>query len=55
MWQPKERRGRKKRPENVQEAEGDDAEKAAEEKDAGDAEIGSSKSPTKAFKQSDFY
>ena len=55
MWQPKERRRRKERPENEQEAEVDDAEKVAEQKAAGDAEIESSKSPTKSAKQSDFY
>ena len=55
MWQPKERRRRKERPENEQEAEVDDAEKVAEQQAAGDAEIGNSKSPTKSVKQSDFY
>ena len=55
MWQSKERRGRKGRPEKEQEAEVDDAEEVAEQKDGGDAEIGSSKSPTKSVKQSDFY
>ena len=55
MWQSKERRGRKGRPENEQEAEVDDAEEVAEHEDGGDAEMGNSKSPTKSVKQSDFY
>ena len=55
MWQPKERRAQKKQPKNKQKAKVDDAEKVAEQKAAGDAGIGSSKSLTKSAKQSDFY
>ena len=55
MWQPKEDRGRKKRSQNEQEDELDDAEMIAEQKAAGDAEIGSSKATTKPVSQSDFY
>ena len=55
LWQPKHGRRQEKRPQNEQEAEVDDAEKAAVQEATVDTEPQNSQSASSFAKQSDFY